>query len=157
MANLVVFQLGVVVDLLVGSSLFKFADENYDGSRRPAGPLLCWHEEERCLIFDETAPIPRARLLSENLAHTIAAAEYRTWTRGRAPAEVRTINVDLEGRFRSLGKAAYIRYASDKWNGAGRWVLYKHKFERGVQAATTGRAYRICGGSLRVTRDGIEG
>lgn len=159
MATPTLVELGVVVDVALDDGrVINFASDKRPEGKRPPGPLLCWFPDRDELIWFAGLRLPRARPLADDLADDPATKLRRKWTRGREPATMRTLDVDVAGRRARVGKAAAIRYHSDKWNDRGVWVLYRHEFGPSVDLFTGGTSTHIVrGGRLRITGDGIEG
>lgn len=145
----------------LGRWLDTYAELEHGESRIvPDGrELLLWSPAAKALLV-LGRKLPRPRKAAE--LPSSAARSYETWTRGREASQLRELDVELpRGRWRELGPALRIAYASDKFHERGDVEHYEHQFGGGVRLYQLGAGRRPVlawrGGRLRVTADGIEG
>jgi hypothetical protein len=92
-----------------------------------------------------------------------ATALYERWTDGRPAERERQLSIPrVPGkRWQQLGRALTIAYRSDKFGDRGQTTDYQHEFGRSVvlfcRRDDNHAVLAWRGGTLRVTRRGIEG
>ncbi len=128
--------------------------------RGRAAPLLQWSQPASALVVWFGLKMPRPRPASSPDAS--ASAAYERWTdyERAASTEREFTTPALTGSWRSLGRAVAIGYRSDKFSDKGKPVAYDHAFTSKVRVYALGASkqlYVLRGGSLRLTRRGIEG
>lgn len=130
-----------------------------DGGRAEAGVPLFWSPRASALVWwTGVYDLPTLDEPRTSTNQIQAGVVWRDWTRG-APvdAEVRVKTPATRGPLRVLGPAIHIDYDSDKWDTPD---AYRHEFGgRVVVACEQGDValWVVQGGSLRITRRGIEG
>lgn len=154
-------ELGRVVDLEVAHPDGVDYFEKYKGGQRP---LMLWDKRSKTLLWVYTPRTKLPALRAGAPRDGGHAATYERWmddgseaTRHRAGYKVPS-PTDV---FRRAGRALTIGYDSDKF-GEANGRRYEHKFTSDVSVyvldlGSRGHAIALRGGSLRVTKHGIEG
>lgn len=122
--------------------------------------LLEWSPAASAIVCWFGASYGRPRPAEEMDAAT--AATYERWTDFAREASTERVwkTPKLTGEWRCLGAAVRIGYRSDKFDAKGRMKAYEHEITSAVRVyalGTTKQVIVLRGGSLRVTRRGLEG